>query len=137
MGSPRFDFVFSYWVLSWYILYELKVIQYNPEPAFLFGILENIIYLLLMFFYKNSAINIILFIVINVLIKVIPFYRLRNTTYGYKDIGFTVFLFLLWTLWLRLNDVNIKTYYTDSVNAIKTNNPKTPGMYYIKKFWNI
>ena len=133
MGSPRFDFVFSYWVLLWYILYELKVIQFNPEPALLLGILENIIYLFFMFFYRNSAINIALFIIINAAIKVIPLYRLRNTTYGYKDIGFTVFLLILWTLWLKMNNVNIKTFFTTSFDAIKTNYPKTPGIYYIKK----
>jgi hypothetical protein len=60
-NSQRFDFVFSYWIFIWYLLYMLKIVIYNPKWALMIALIENTFALALMFFYKNSFINIFLF----------------------------------------------------------------------------
>ena len=42
-SSDRFDFIFSYWIFIWYILYELKIVSYNPKGALVFALVENLI----------------------------------------------------------------------------------------------
>ena len=83
--NPRFDLVFSYWIFVWYLLYIFKVTSYNPKLYLLLGLIENLAYLFLMIYYKNSLLYISLFIFINVFIKVIPFMSLQNTDYNSKD----------------------------------------------------
>ena len=79
MKSNRFDFVFSYWIFLWYILYILKVVIYNPKWALTISLIENTFALALMFFYKNSFINIFFFCFINLFIKILPLWSLRKT----------------------------------------------------------
>ena len=45
----RIDFVFSYWIFLWYILYEFKITQYNPKWALTFGLIENIFAVIILF----------------------------------------------------------------------------------------
>ena len=53
MISNRFDFVFSYWIFAWYILYICNIVKYNPKWALTIGLVENIGILFLMFFYAK------------------------------------------------------------------------------------
>jgi hypothetical protein len=129
----RFDYVFSYWIFAWYILYELKIVDYNPKFALLLGIIENIIILLFMFYYNNSLIYIFLFCVINFFIKVIPLWRLRNINYDNYDIIASIGLFIIYFGWLVFNRVNISVMIKNSVDSIKNNNTNMPFIYYVSK----
>ena len=40
---------FSDWIIIWFILYEFKIIKYNPKFAVLFGIIDNIIGFIIIF----------------------------------------------------------------------------------------
>jgi hypothetical protein len=128
----RFDFVFSYWIFSWYILYEFKLTSFNPFIALLIGFIENIGVLLLMFYYSNSYFNIFLFCFINFFIKVLPLWRLRNSEYNIKDIYVLIFVFSIYILWLIINKVDFKKVMNTSYNNIKNNKPLGPFMYYMK-----
>ena len=75
MYTIRIDFIFSYWIFIWYILYELKLTVYNPKLVLWFGLFENLLHLLLMIYYKNSLISIFLFILVDIFIKIIPLWK--------------------------------------------------------------
>jgi hypothetical protein len=68
----RIDYIFSYWIFIWFILYCLKITKYNPKFAILLGILENIIVLILMSYYNTDKSIIILFILMFIILKFIP-----------------------------------------------------------------
>jgi len=72
MQIVRSDFVFSYWIFTWFILYLLKIVPYSPKFVIILGIIENLFVFMYMIFYKSPIYNIIKFIIINILIKVIP-----------------------------------------------------------------
>ena len=128
----RFDFVFSYWIFVWYLLYIFKIIKYSPKFALILGLIENLIGLMVMIYYKNSFIIIFLFCFVNFFIKVVPIWSLRKETYQIKQILYTFFLFSLYSLWLLINNTNpynvIKHYY----NEIKKNQPIGPISSYLK-----
>ena len=134
-NSHRFDFVFSYWIFTWYIFYMLKLVKYNPKWALTIGLIENTFALALMFFYKNSFINIFLFCFINLFIKVIPLWSLRKTKYEINGIYSLIILFCIYLLWLKINNFDLKNI--EWIDYIKKNNDLGPFTYYAKQFLKI
>jgi hypothetical protein len=133
MISNRFDFVFSYWIFAWYILYICNIVKYNPKWALTIGLVENIGILFLMFFYKHSIINIFLFCFINFFIKVLPLWSLRNTKYDITGIYSLIILFFIYLLWVKINNIPFNNAY----GWIKTNNDPGPFTHYVKKILNL
>lgn len=105
----RPDFILSYWLFTWYILYVCGVIKYNPKLFLILGLIENIIQLILKIIHKNTTISIISFIIINTIIKVIPILTLWNKQIHLKEdifIGMSVTaIFLLWLLYNKKLDI--------------------------------
>jgi hypothetical protein len=103
MAALRADLVFSYWIYVWYILYMFKFTNYSPKFALFFGIIDNIILLFLMIFFGSNKRTIFYFILINSLIKVLPYYTLRKEIIKMTDIYFTCVLLLIFIVWLHIN----------------------------------
>ena len=69
----RFDYLFSYWEFLWYILYELKLISYNPKFSIVIALFANLILLSVMLYYSYSYI--LFFIMAMIVVKIIPLWR--------------------------------------------------------------
>ena len=136
MSSLRIDLVFSYWIYAWYILYAFKMTTYSPKFALLLGLIDNMVMLIMMILYGTSKKTIFYFIVINTLIKVVPLYYLRNEKLQLKDIYFTLGLFVVFIIWLTINNQsltgNAKTIYT----SLLYGENKTPFMAFLKQIQN-
>lgn len=130
--NTRFDFVFSYWIFLWYMLYQFKVTSYNPKWALTIGIIENTVLLFLLFYYKNSFINIILFCFINFFIKILPLWSIRKTKYDINGIYSLIILFCIYLVWLKLNNVIIPNTYKSIINKEDIG----PFTSYVKKYLN-
>ncbi len=128
----RFDFVFSYWIFAWYVLYALRLTTYNPKIPLVLGVIHNTILLILLFYYKNDWIHIITFFIINLCIKGIPLWTLRNEPYRWKDFYALVVYFILFILWIFINgELKIKT---DGLQEIKENRPSGPFTKFVYKY---
>jgi len=111
--------IFSYWIFAWYLLYELKYIKSSPKLAIIIGLISNIILLLLMIYYNNNIYNILLFCIVQLFIKIIPLWRLRNNNiYDYKSL---IILFIIYMLWLFINNTNIYKLNKIKLKKIKNN----------------
>ena len=99
----RVDLVFSYWISLWYVLYILQIVDYSPKFALGLGIIENFIMLCLMLYFGTKTVSILMFIIINTIIKIIPYYTLKRETIKIKDVLFTLFLFIGFIFWLHIN----------------------------------
>lgn len=133
MYKDRFDFVFSYWIFFWYICYELQITKYNPIGALYFGVLENIAVLLLMIYYRNSYDHLLLLCFVILVTKVIPLWTLRNTSYSRKDIYIIFVYFLVYVLWLFLNNANVISFFIQQFGRIQENKPLGPFMLFMLK----
>jgi hypothetical protein len=111
--------IFSYWIFAWYILYEFKFIKYSPKLALILGLISNTTLLLLMIFYNNSIINILLFCLVQLFIKIIPLWRLRNNKI--YDLKSLVILFIIYMIWLFINNTNIYILNKTKMDNIKNN----------------
>ena len=131
---PRIDFTFSYWIFAWFLLYYFDFTNYNPKFGLSIALFFNTIRLFTTIYYKNSFIYIFLFVVINTFLKIIPLWILKNDSIKKTDILATLYLFGIYNIWLLLNNTNIIELMKDSMNAIKSNHPNTPFIYYIDKY---
>jgi hypothetical protein len=133
MTALRIDLVFSYWIYIWFVLYIFKYTSYSPKFALTLGLLDNIILLFLMFIWSTSVKTIIWFVIINTLIKVLPLYYLRKEPYKMKDVYFTVGLFLIYIIWLHINNQSLVGNIKIIHNSLLYGKNKTPFMNLLSK----
>ena len=133
MAALRADLVFSYWIYFWYILYAFRITHFSPKFPLLLGLIDNIIMLLLMLMYGTSKETIFYFIIINTLIKVVPLYYLRNESIKWRDIYFTIFLFILFVGWLHLNKQSLVGNLKVIHDSLLYGQDKTPFMALLNK----
>ena len=131
---PRFDFVFSYWIFIWYVLYQYKIVDYNPKFALFIALIHNLIRLIIMIYFNNSMIHLLLFIVIQLCIKVYPLWSLRNVSSSSRDIYAMIGLFIIYNLWLWLNNENIVHLHKTTYQSIRENKISTPIIYLVDKY---
>jgi len=128
MAALRADLVFSYWIYLWYVLYAFRITSFSPKFPLILGAIDNIIMLLLMLVYGTSKETIFYFIIINTLIKIVPLYYLRNEPIKGRDIYFTIFLFVLFILWLNVNKQSLSGNLKVIYNSLLYGQNKTPFM---------
>ena len=136
----RFDFLFSYWIFTWFVLYYFKFITYSPKFAFVLGLIENIILIVTMIYYKVTIATLLKFTFTITLFKLLPLYILRNDTIRVTDVIFTLLLFNLYLVWLLINGENF--YHTTKrvINSLIHETNDTPFIFIInrlEKYLNI
>ena len=131
---PRLDLAFSYWIFAQYLLYICKIIKYNPLLFLIIGLIFEIIYLIVIIYYKKSPLYIFLFIFINFFIKVLPIWTLKNTKINYDDIGAGIILFFIYIGWVWFNNKLNKNYFKILINSIKNKKPISPILYAVKQY---
>ena len=134
----RPDLIFSYWIYLWYILYIFKLLKYNPKLAIICGMIENLVIFILMCIYKTKKILVVLFIIMFVILKLIPLYTILNDKIHLNDdIKNTSLLFIIYLLWIHLNQLTITDALTNSKNLILHNKNGLPGMTILQKILKI
>ena len=136
MAALRIDLVFSYWIYIWFILYIFKYTIYSPKFALTLGLLDNIVLLFLMFTWGTSVKTIIWFIIINTLIKIMPLYYLRTEPYKMKDVYFTMGLFLIYIIWLHINNQSLVGNIKMIHDSLLYGKNETPFMNLLSKIEN-
>jgi len=132
MKALRPDLIFSYWMFVWFLLYIFNYTAYNPKFALILGLIYNIIMLILMFIYNSPRETIVVFVIINIFIKVVPLYYLRKDVIKWKDIYFTCILFLIYIVWLHVNNQNLVSNVKMIFKSLLYGKDKTPVMALIK-----
>ena len=110
----RFDYVFSYWMFFWYVLFMVNLVPYNPFPFLVIAGLFNMYQLLLGKIQDNT-----MFVIVNIFIKVLPILSLLKVPVRQVDIqaGF-VYLFM-YLLWMFINKEDWLKARTPLIDFIK------------------
>ena len=130
-----FDYLFSYWIFVWYLLYFFRITKYNPKFVLICGIIENIILLFFMIYYKTNLNVIIFFIFGMFIIKIIPTYTIWNTIIKWRDILFTFILFFIYIIWLYINNKSLY-YVFNEIKQVVFNKKKFPLTELLLKIYN-
>ena len=134
----RIDFIFSYWIFLWYLLYIFGIVKnYNPKFAILCGTIENIIIVLFMFYYKTKTILVFLFVIMFIILKLIPLFTLWKTKIHFKDVIATILLFIIYLILMTIfNKKSIFDFEKQTKNLILHNKNTLPGMMFLEKIKN-
>jgi len=133
----RIDFVFSYWIFVWYILYISRLTNINPKFALNFAFIHNIIILLFMIYYGRTVKSVLLFMMMILLLKIIPIYTLYNTSIKRLDIITTFILLLIYICWLFINGETIDSLSKMFSNFLKNENFLSPGVSFLNNILKI
>ena len=128
--------IFSYWIVLWYLLYELRFVKYNPKFWLIFALVINIFELFVMLYFKRFFMAFTFLIAITI-IKIIPIFLLRNTVIYNKDIMFGLLLFIIYNGWLYYNNYSLYKLFYKMYISIKTNNNELPLMTIMNELINI
>jgi hypothetical protein len=127
----RPDLIFSYWIIIWYILYELNVITYNPKFFLILAIVITFYNMYFMYYFKRYYM-LLTFIIIIFIVKAIPLWTLRNTTINMKDVIAGLILSIIYYIWLTYNNETLYSLFNKFYISIRDNNKNTTlFMYFI------
>jgi hypothetical protein len=131
----RADLVFSYWVFGWFLLYSVFGIpRFSPKFALAIGLFENMFLFTLMLSYGTKMQTIVQFVFINTFIKVMPLYYLRHERIAWKDVFFTLGLFIVFVIWLHLNHQSMVGNMKLIFDSLLYGQGKTPLMSFLNQF---
>lgn len=111
--TQRFDFVFSYWMFAWYVVYMVGLVPFNP---LLFMILAGVGNIFEVFLVKLKDPK--MFFIVNFFIKILPIVSLIRTPTKLVDIqaGFVFFfMYLGWMVLNRQDWLKVRTPLTDFI----------------------
>ena len=124
----RIDFIFSYWLFFWFLLYKFNITNYNPYIGLIIGLIVNTIMFILFLKYKNYY-KALLFIIINTIIKIIPIYILRDSKTSKKDIYALFILYIIYSIYKYLFNKDTKLFHLKiNMNNYKDKSINTPFM---------
>lgn len=129
----RIDYIFSYWIFFWYLLYICSFTKYNPKIVIILGFIQNICILLLMIYYNTKSRLIFLFFIMMFLLKIIPLYTIWNTKIRLDDIYFTGILFIVYLVWMSINKKTFNDFMNNTKKLIIYKKNTLPGMQLLEK----
>jgi hypothetical protein len=100
----------------------------SPKFALFLGIIENIVLLLYISLNGSSLSTILKFGIIIIFMKIIPYYAIIKDEIVKKDVIVTLLLFVLYLLWLHLNDMKILQILDKINKSFIQNKGDTPGI---------
>ncbi len=117
MSRIRIDFIFSYWILGWFILYITKMVKTPPTILVYLGTLFNTYELLYLIYLRSPVYNLIKFFIILVLFKLIPLYFVWNHPITIYEIKATIIVVLLYFIWIYANGYTFESIYYKLLNG--------------------
>jgi hypothetical protein len=106
------DLVISYWIFAWYLLYIAGFPVGNPKLALMVALIMSCVSLLYMIYNHSPFIRIILYILVQVCIKVVPLYTLRKQKiYLLRDILTLGIVSMIYVAWLYINNTSLQDVY--------------------------
>jgi len=129
LDTTRFDYVFSYWIFLSYILFYFQILHYNPKYIIIAALFFTCIQILFFLWRGMNPVRLGIFLIINMMIKVIPLYTIWNKPVKPNDHLFYLGMFVFYISWLYSNDVDLKeiiqSYFSYNTNTDNINMPLT------------
>jgi hypothetical protein len=127
------SYIFSYWLFLWTILYILNIVNFNPLFLLLPAILINLLELFVMFHYNNSTFHIIIFTILFIIMKLIPYYIIQNDKIKRNDIIFSLSIYGFYIFWLYITGENIIDLLKEYMTRIQKDKALGPITAFLEK----
>ena len=122
-----YSYIFSYWLFIWYLLYIFDITKYNPKLILQFALLHNIIVLIFQILMNDNICSSGIFVCGMIYLKVIPLYTIKDTKVNCYDIRMSVFIYLLFLLWLKIRHKELFGFQLEIMRElVHTSERKSP-----------
>ena len=138
-GNIRWDYLFSYWIDAWAVLYVLayytkgspgaKYIAQNMNPVLLFivAFVDNLFYLLMVIIHNPDPSVLIKFFPMIIITKIIPLYFLLQFPISIViNIIWSVIIFIIYNMYLKTDNRDFYGVYTSTRKYVLGGEDKTP-----------
>jgi len=136
MDFIRPDYLFSYWVFVWFLIYYFIPISpffrkyANPLLALCFALIENIFQFIYFIYFHLNIWIIIYFLLMMFFVKILPIYFLLDRKIIWSNDIFLLFIvFAVYNFYLFLNRTNLIEIYQTTIESIQKGENKTPLFY--------
>ena len=127
----RIDFIFSYWIFAWYLLYMARITIYSPKLALIIAVIEAVVsYFLLK---TANTFTMVSTLIIVSCIKIIPLITLWREPIRQKDIWVLFTLFMIYNIWLGVHGDTMLGVYKKIQVLLDKNTNELPFMYVLSK----
>jgi hypothetical protein len=127
----RIDFIFSYWLFAWYLLYMARITTYSPKFGLIIALIEAVISFALLktanSFTKFST------IIIVSCIKILPLITLWREPIRQRDIWVLFVWFVIYNGWLGVHGETMPSVYKKIQVLLDKNTDELPFMYILSK----
>ena len=127
----RIDFIFSYWIFAWYLLYMARITVYSPKFGLIIAVIEAIISFLLI--KTADRFTMVSTVIIVSCIKIIPLITLWREPIRQKDIWVLFTLFMIYNIWLGIYGETMLGVYKKIQVLLDKNTNELPFMYVLSK----
>lgn len=142
LNAIRFDFLFSYWIIIWFLIYYFlnsvgsPLCRFiNPSLAIWLAFFENLFTFILLIVYGAGFSVLAKYLVMMTIMKGVPLYLLRNTrVHLWRDALVLLLVFGSYLVYLFLNGENLDHIYRRTFYFVRTNSDKTPGFGLLASF---
>lgn len=108
----RLDYVFSYWIFVWYILYMCNIVSTSPKLVLCIALLFNAISFSTLLYRRVKAYNVIKFLTMNMLIKYLPLYTILNERITNDQVVATLIVSIVYAIYVQASNGSIYNTYT-------------------------
>lgn len=127
----RIDFIFSYWIFVWYLLYMARITIYSPKLGLIIAVIETFIsYMLLK---TADTFTMVSTLIIVSCIKIIPLISLWREPIRQIDIWVLFTLFVIYNIWLGVHGEMMLGVYKKIQVILDNNTYQLPFMYVLSK----
>lgn len=150
-GYVRFDFLFSYWIFAWFLIYY-NIDSFNNKYATAFkrhvspllplwmALFFNIYELIYVMMLKFDIITFIKYCIMFLTVKALPIYLLYRkgiSIHWINDIIVTLLVVTVYVFYLYLNNTNPSKIYEETEKSIVNGSNKTPMFYAMNKIYSL
>ena len=122
----RIDFIFSYWIFAWYLLYMSRITIYSPKLAFIIAAVEALFSFMLL--KTANTMTMIYMIIIACCIKIFPLISLWREPIRQRDIWALISLFIIYNVWLGIHGETMLRVYKKIQVLLDNNTDQLPFM---------
>lgn len=127
----RIDFIFSYWIFAWYLLYMARITIYSPKLVLIIAVIEALFsYMILKTMNKFTRVSMVIMISC---IKIIPLISLWREPIIKRDIWVLISIFIIYNIWLGIHGETILSIYKKIQVLLNNNTTELPFMYLLSK----
>jgi len=129
----RIDFIFSYWLFAWYLLYMARITIYSPKLGLIIAVIEAVISFALLKT-ANSFTMFSMFIIVSC-IKILPLITLWREPIRQRDIWVLFVWFVIYNMWLGVHGKTMLGVYKKIQVLLDNNTDELPFMYVLSKIF--